>query len=230
MTTKQNGTINPKAVNPQTGKENRMKAKIRRTAAAFAATTLLAAGASAWAATNTATNAAGGGVTLADSGAVTVNSSSLQLVKQVWNGAGTSCLASQPADATCNSSATSVTVPAGSSVQFMIFVKNTSDVALTDVRFQDVLDTTGTGFTYTAGSIKRTPVDATAPDDTDNATTIHTAANGGTVQTDGVGAPDDYVSYSGGTLTVGAVVGQANQSLGFPAHKSIGIIFTVRKN
>jgi len=230
MTTKHNRNINPTAVQPQTGKENRMKTKIRQTAAALAATILLAAGVPTWAATNTATNALGGGVTLADSGAVTVTSSSLQLVKQVWNGAGTTCLASQPADATCNSSATSVTVPAGSSVQFMIFVKNTSDVALTDVRFQDVVDTTGTGFTYTADSIKRTPVDATAPNDTDNATTIHTAANGGTVQTDAVGAPDDYASFVGSTLTVGAVSGQANQSLGFPAHRSIGIVFTASKN
>lgn len=230
MTTKHNRNINPTAVQPQTGKENRMKTKIRQTAAALAATILLAAGVPTWAATNTATNAVGGGVTLADSGAVTVTSSSLQLVKQVWNGAGTTCLASQPADAACNSSATSVTVPAGSSVQFMIFVKNTSDVALTDVRFQDVVDTTGTGFTYTADSIKRTPVDATAPNDTDNATTIHTAANGGTVQTDAVGAPDDYASFVGSTLTVGAVSGQANQSLGFPAHRSIGIVFTASKN
>ena len=230
MTTKHNRNINPTAVQPQTGKENRMKTKIRQTAAALAATILLAAGVPTWAATNTATNALGGGVTLADSGAVTVTSSSLQLVKQVWNGAGTTCLASQPADAACNSSATSVTVPAGSSVQFMIFVKNTSDVALTDVRFQDVVDTTGTGFTYTADSIKRTPVDATAPNDTDNATTIHTAANGGTVQTDAVGAPDDYASFVGSTLTVGAVSGQANQSLGFPAHRSIGIVFTASKN
>jgi uncharacterized repeat protein (TIGR01451 family) len=225
MTTKQNETSQPTAVKPQTRKENRMKTKIRHAAMATVAATLMATGTPAWAATNTATDPGGGGVTLTTSGLVTVNSSSLQLVKQVWNGTGTTCLASQPADATCNSSATSVTVPAG--VQFLIFVKNTSDVALTDVRFQDVLDTSGTGFTYTATSIKRTPNDATAPLDTDTAATIHAAAV--TAQTDAVGAPDDYASYNAGTLTVGAVTGQANMSLGFPAHKSFGVVFSVTK-
>ena len=204
-----------------------MKTRIRRATVALAATTLLAAGAPAWAATNTASDPGGGGVSLTSSGAVTVTSSALQLVKQVWNGTGTTCLASQPADATCSSSATSVTVPAGTSLQFLIFVKNTSDVALTDVRFEDVLDTTASGFTYTAASIKRTPNDATAPLDTDTAATIHTAAV--TAQTDTVDPAVDYASYNGGTLTVGAVTGQVNMSLGFPAHKSFGIVFSVVK-
>ncbi len=207
-----------------------MKTNIRRAAVTLAAVTLVAAGAPAWGATNQATDPGGGGVSLASSGLVTVNSSgsALQLVKQVYDASG-NCLASQPADATCNASATSVSVPVGIGLKFLIFVKNTTDVALTDVRFQDVLDTTATGFTYTAGSIKRTANDGTAPADTATAAQIYTAANGGTAQTDALGAPDDYASFVGSTLTAGAVTGQANVSLGFPAHKSFGVIFTVTK-
>ena len=206
-----------------------MKTKFLKAAAATAAGLLALTALSARGATNSANDPGGGGVTLLSSGTVTVNSSALQLVKQVWNGAGTLCLASQPADATCSGSAVSVTVPAGTGLQFLIFVKNTSDVALSDVRFQDLLDTTASGFSYTAGSIKRTAHDASAPLDTDTATVIHTAASGGTAQTDALGAPDDLASYVGSTLTVGAVSTQANQSLGFPAHKSFGVIFNVTK-
>lgn len=180
------------------------------------------------AATNTATNAVGGGVTLTDSGAVTVTSTNLLLVKQVYDNTG-NCLASSPSDASCNGGATSVAVAAGTTLKFLIFVKNTSDVALSDVRFTDVLDTSATGFTYTAGSIKRSPNDGTAPADTTTAGNIFTLANGGTVQTDVLGGPDDFASYVGSTLAVGAVTGQASQSLGFPAHKSFGIVFTVIK-
>jgi len=209
-------------------KEQNMKKKFQQTVAAAAAGFMVLTGTAAWAATNTATDPGGGGVLLTASGAVTVNSSSLQLIKQVYDASG-NCLASQPADATCNSSATSVTVPAGSSLKFLIFVKNTSDVALSDVRFQDILDTSATGFTYAAGTIKRTANDGTAPADTATTAQIYTAANTGTAQTDAVGAPDDYASYNAGTLTVGAVTGQANLSLAFQAHKSFAVIFNATK-
>ena len=108
-----------------------------------------------YAAVNQATDPGGGGVGLTSSGSVTVNSATLQLVKQVWDSAGSNCLASIPADATCNSSATSITVPAGTALKFLIYVKNTTDVSLSDVRVQDLLDDSATGFTYTASSIKR---------------------------------------------------------------------------
>jgi len=210
-------------------KEQNMKKRLQQAFVVTAAGMMVLAGTSAWAATNTATDPGGGGVSLLSSGAVTVNSSALQLVKQVWNGAGTLCLASQPADPACNASATTVTVPAGTGLQFLIYAKNTSDVALTDVRFQDALDISATGFTYAAGTIKRTANDGTAPADTDTAALIHTAAAAGTLQTDALGAPDDFASYVAGNLTVGAVTGQANQILGFPAHKSFGVVFNVTK-
>lgn len=229
MTTRKYGIGQQEAGNRQIRREGTMKTNMRQMAAALAVT-LVAAGAPAWGATNTATDPGGGGITLTSSGAVTVNAtaSALQLVKQVYDTSG-NCLASQPADATCNSSATSITVPVGMSLKFLVFVKNTSDIALTDIRFQDVLDTSATGFTYVAASIKRTANDGTAPADTATAAQIYTAANGGTAQTDALGAPDDLASFVGSTLTVGAVTGQANQSLGFPAHKSFGVIFTVTK-
>lgn len=206
-----------------------MRTRLRQAVLTAAGLLALAGtGTPAQAATNTAVDPGGGGVSLSASGAVTVNSSALQLVKQVYDASG-NCLASQPADATCNASATSVTVPAGTSLKFLIFVKNPTDLALTDVRFEDILDTTATGFTYAAGTIKRTANDGTAPLATATAAQIYTAANTGTAQTDAVGAPDDYASYNAGTLTVGAVAGQANSALGFPANKSFGIIFNVTK-
>src|SRR5712691_8321297 len=128
------------------------------------------------AAVNQATDPGGGGVSLTNSGNVTVTSATLQLVKQVWDSAGSNCLASIPADATCNSSATSITVPTGTTLKFLIYVKNTSDVSLSDVRIQDLLDDTATGFTYTASSVKRTPNDVTGPADTASNATILAAA------------------------------------------------------
>ncbi len=177
-----------------------------------------------FAATNQSTDPGGGGVSLTASGNVTVNSATFQLVKQVYDSGGT-CLASSPADANCNTSATSVTVPSGTSLKFMIFVRNSSDLALSDVRFQDVLDTSGTGFTYSAGTIKY------SDSQTDAATiaNIYTATNGGTAQTDALGAPDDFASYVAGTFTVGAVTGQANTAVSVAARKTFAIIFTASK-
>lgn len=187
------------------------------------------------AAVNQVTDPGGGGVSLTNSGNVTVTSATLQLVKQVWDSAGSNCLASIPADATCNSSATSITVPAGTALKFLIYVKNTTDVSLSDVRVQDLLDDSATGFTYTASSIKRAPNDVTGPADTATNGTILAAAT--TAQTDAVGAPDDLASITDSNangkldkLTVGAVTGQANQSLSFLAHKTFAILFTATKN
>ena len=165
-----------------------------------------------YAAVNQATDPGGGGVSLTNSGNVTVNSSTLQLMKQVWDSAGSNCLASIPADATCNSSASSITVPAGTTLKFLIYVKNT-----------------------TASSIRRTPNDGTAPADTATNATILAAAT--TALTDAVGGPDDFASITDSNanvkldkLTVGAVTGQANLSLSFLAHKTFAILLTVTKN
>jgi len=159
----------------------------------------------------------------------------LALVKQIWDSAGANCLASTPADSTCNGSATSVTVPSGTALMMLIYVRNTNSTAVTDVRFQDLLDDSVTGFTYTASSIKQTPNDGTAPPDTASNATILAAAT--IAQTDAVGAPDDSASIADSnangqldTLTVGAVTGQANQSLTFQANKTFAIVFSIAKN
>ncbi len=210
--------------------------KVVTIAAAFLIATV-AGTLSAQAATNEATDPGGGGVTLTDSGTVTVTAAQLVLVKQVWDAAGANCLASIPAQAACNTSATTALVPAGSTVTFLIYVANIADVAVTDVRFQDVVDDTlVTGFAPIAGTMNRTPNDGTAPSDVATAATIIAAATTG--QTDAVGAPDDFASFEddggvGGVLdnlTVGAVVGQVNVSLGFPAHRTFGITFQAVKN
>jgi len=159
----------------------------------------------------------------------------LALVKQIWDSAGVNCLASIPADTTCNGSATSVTVPSGITLMVMIYIRNTNGTAANDVRFQDLLDDSVSGFTYTASSIKQTPNDGTAPADTASNATILAAAT--TAQTDAVGAPDDFASITDSNangqldkLTVGAVTGQANQSLSFQANKTFAVVFQVAKN
>ena len=159
----------------------------------------------------------------------------LDLVKQIWDSAGSNCLASTPADATCNGGATSVSVPSGTTLMMMIYVRNTDGTAATDVRFQDLLDDSASGFTYTASSIKRTPDDGTAPADTASNATILAAAT--IAQTDAAGAPDDFASITDSNangqldkLTMGAVTGQANQSLTFQANKTFAIVFQVTKN
>jgi hypothetical protein len=188
-------------------------------------------GSFAMAATNQATDPGGGGVTLTASGNVTVNSSALQLVKQVWTTAGT-CLASAPADATCNGSATTATVPASTQLKFVIFVKNATSIALTDVRFQDLLDiTAGTGFTYVAGTLKYDVSQL----DTATSAQIYTAVDAGTAETDAVDTgAGHYASVTSAgntaTITIGAVTGQANQTLSVNANRTFALEFQASKN
>jgi hypothetical protein len=180
----------------------------------------------AFSATNQATDPGGGGVLLTASGAVTVNSTALQLVKQVWTAAG-ACLASSPSDATCNGGATSVTVAAGTALKFVIFVKNSTTLALSDVRFQDTLDITATGFNYVTNSIKYNASQL----DTATSAQIYTAVDAGTPETDAVDAgAGNYASVTGGSvLTVGAVVGQVNATLNVAANRTFAIEFQATK-
>ena len=180
-------------------------------------------------ATNSAANVAGGSNTLTASGNVTVTSNALQLVKQVWTTGG-ACLASSPTDAACNGGVTSTTVPTGTTVKFLIFVKNTSDIAITDTRFSDALDVSGTGFTYVAASIRRTQV-ASPPTVVATAATVFGDANGGTgiAQTDAL-TNADFAAFVSPNMTVGGdnTAGQ-NATLAVAAHTSFGVIFQVTK-
>lgn len=179
------------------------------------------------AANNQATDG-GGAITLTASGNVAVNSATMQLVKQVWTTTGT-CLASSPADPLCNTNATTATVPAGTQIKFVIFVKNATDIQLSDVRFQDALDTTATGFTYVANSLR---YDATQLD-TAAASVIYAAVDGalGVSETDAVDAGvGRYASIMGGNnITVGAVVGQVNAALNVNAHRTFALEFQATK-
>jgi hypothetical protein len=187
---------------------------------------LAVSGTTVMAATNQATDPGGGGVTLTASGAVTVNSTALQLVKQVWTTAG-ACLASSPADATCNGGATTVTVAVNTQLKFVIFVKNATIVALTDVRFEDVLDISATGFTYVAGSLK---YDANQLD-TATSAQIYTAVDAGTAETDAVDTTAGrYASITGNSnITVGAVTGQVNATLNVGANRTFALEFQAIK-
>lgn len=188
------------------------------------------------AATNTATNAAGGGVTLTNSGTVTVNAATLGLVKVALDNSGT-CLTTTTSDAgyggTCTNTA-AITVPSGTTLKFLILVRNLTDVQINDVRFQDLIDDTAGaagGFTYTATSMKTT----SNPADTATIATVYTDANGGTAQTDAVDVGGtNYASINTGvspdSLTVGAHATQTNAAVNVPAHKTFAIIFTAVKN
>ena len=179
------------------------------------------------AATNQATDG-GGAITLTASGNVTVNSATMQLVKQVWTTAG-ACLASSPADATCNASATTVTVAAGTQLKFVIFVRNATDLSLSDVRFQDALDVTAAGFTYVANSLKHDMNQL----DTATSAQIYAAVDVGTPDTDAIDiGGTNYASINAGlnNITVGAVVGQVNAALSVNARRTFALEFQATKN
>ncbi len=204
------------------------------TAVAIGLFTLLMGAATVWSATNSATNVGGGSHTLTASGNVTVTSTTLQLVKQVWvsvSGSWT-CKASAPADASCNSSATTVNVPAGTVVKFLMFVKNSTDITLSDIRFEDLVDEAA--FTYVATSMKRTQTGGSEPLSTDTAAVIFANADAGTALTDAQANADegamDTTTTPNDTLTIGGsgAVGQ-NKTLSVTNGKSFGVVFQVTK-
>lgn len=211
-----------------------------------------------YAATNSANNVAGGSHTLTNSGNVTVNAAGLKLVKQVWvNVSGTwTCMAStvtadqapEPDDRCNGSGPGSVTVPSGSTVKFLIYVRNRSDINFTDLRFQDILDVSAGvsgGFTYStpADQIKRSATGGSEPLDTDTPLAIFTNVDGATcpgAQCMTNAADGDIASYAAGIaanqdrITVGNTTGltpaQANGTLALNAHKTFAILFQATKN
>ncbi len=184
------------------------------------------------AAVNQATDPGGGGVSLSNSGNVTVNSATLQLVKQVYDTAN-NCLASIPADVNCNTSAVSVTVPAGTTLNFLIFVRNTTGASASNVRIQDAMDETATGFNFIDSSLKWNN-NVTASGAT--LATIFSDSNT-VVLTDTVVGPDDIASAvdTGASpagkdnITIGTVAGQVNTTLNIPATTTFGFRFQATK-
>ena len=118
------------------------------------------------------------------------------------------------------------TLPAGTMVDFMIYVNNTASVAVTDTSIQDVLDPL---FVYQAGSIR---VDNSVGDCAAVACTpaeeaaIYASAIAVAASTDAVDAPD-VASFAGVTVDVGdenVLNGQQDAA----ANSVLAVVFTVQ--
>lgn len=167
------------------------------------------------AATNTATDAGGGDITLLPSGPVTVTSVQPLLVKEARDLTG----AIIP-----NGS----NVSSGQTIYFVIYIDNTTSVSASNFRITDLINEAE--FTY-------------IPDSMELATVV-TGSSGAAIWgglwtslSDIVGVPDDVASItdSGGPagldkVTIGAVPGQANQILTVPALSLRAIRFRVTVN
>ena len=116
------------------------------------------------------------------------------------------------------------TVPAGTSVDFMIYINNESSVAISDVSIQDVLDA---AFTYQAGSIRidNTVADCAATCDAAEEAAVYAAAEDNTPLTDA--AADDTASFAALTVDAGNSVVGANAQLDVAANTVLALVFTV---
>jgi uncharacterized repeat protein (TIGR01451 family) len=143
----------------------------------------------------------------------------LAIVKQAWIENGSAPLSSP------------LTAPAGSTIVFLISVRNTTAITVTDVRINDSLDETA--FQFVPGSLVRT-VAAAPPADTatDLAVFTATAPGTGTNLSDSVDGDAASALNTGGLpdadrITVGAVAGQANGSLTIAGHTTFAVRFRV---
>ncbi len=116
------------------------------------------------------------------------------------------------------------TVPAGTSVDFMIYINNESSVPISDVSIRDVLDA---AFTYQAGSIRidNTVVDCAATCDAAEEAAIYAAAEDNTPLTDA--AADDTASFAALTVDAGNSVVLTNAQLDVAANTVLALVFTV---
>ncbi len=127
---------------------------------------------------------------------------------------------------------TTLTAPVGSTIAFLIYVKNNTAGPVTDLRINDALNETA--FQYVAGSMVRTSA-ATPPSDsaTDLAIFNAAAAGTGTNVSDAVDADVASAQNTGGLadidrITIGAVAGQANAVLSLGGRSTFGLRFNVR--
>lgn len=144
---------------------------------------------------------------------------SLAIVKQAWLVNGSAPLASP------------FTAPVGSTVVFLIYVRNTSALDATDVRISDLLDESA--FEYLAGSLVRT-LAAAPPADTATDLEIFsaTAPAIGTnlsdaVDGDAASALDTNANTFVDRMTVGAAAGQANGAVDIASHTVFAVRFAV---
>ena len=157
------------------------------------------------AADNQATGDLGGDpANLDDSNVVTINATTLALVKAAFLPDSTQL-------------ANNTTVPRGTLVQFLIYVDNSADVDAQNLNVEDVL---AAGFAYQAGTLKVDASQATGA--TVNA--IYLAVVGTTPITDEVG-PADVAGITGTTISAGSSAG--NAQLDVPADTVWAMLFTV---
>lgn len=133
--------------------------------------------------------------------AITLSGTTLGLVKQTRDAGGT--VLPNGSD-----------VAAAQTIYFVLYVDNTTSFPAADLRITDLIDETQ--FTYVASSLEQTSVPTGSND-------AAIWAGTWTALTDGVGGPDDDASATdtGGPagldrVTVGAVTGQANNSVSVP--------------
>ncbi len=142
------------------------------------------------------------------------------VTKQVWEENGSAPLASP------------VSAPVGSTLVFLVYVKNPTATTVTDIRINDNLDEAG--FAYVAGSLRRTN-NLTPPSNTASDLAIFTATGNVSSQglLDGVDADVASAMDTGGPagpdrITVGAATGQANAPLDIAANSTFALRFKVR--
>ena len=169
--------------------------------------------------TNTGTgDIAGVAGDLVDSNIFTLTASTPTLVKTAFLAGGGAALT------------TGDSVPAGTSVDFMIYLNNEASIDINDVTIQDAL----TGFTYTAGTIRvfnGTPsgacLDPTACTQAEEIV-IYDAVRGTAVLLDGVAA-GDVASFVGTQVDIGDEV-QANAQQDVAANTILAVVFTATLN
>ena len=195
-----------------------MKRQFGKTLQHIAALTLgvfLTLGHVAQAANNQGTgDVAGAGADLTDSNVFILSStgSGLVLVKTAFlTSSGTQLTSSD-------------TVPAGTSVDFMIYINNESSVAISDVSIRDVLDA---AFTYQAGTIKidNSVADCAATCDAAEEQAVYAAAILTAALTDGAG--DDAASFAALTVDAGNSVVGTNAQLDVAGNTVLALVFTV---
>ncbi len=169
----------------------------------------------AFGATNEAIDPGGGGVTLAASGPLTVNSVQLALVKQARDLSGTVLPDSS-------------NVTSGQVIYFVLYVDNTTAYQAGDLRMTDLINEAE--FTYIPNSMATTMVPSGSGD-------AAIWAGAWTPITDNVGGPDDMgsITDSGGPagldrLTSGAEAFQMNQTINIPGNSLLALRFQVIVN
>ena len=193
----------------------RQNRKIRQRIAALALGVVLTLSSVAQAADNQGTgDIAGVGANLTDSNLFALLSSpKLALVKKAF------------VTSTGVALTTGASLPAGTEVDFMIYINNESDILVGNVSMQDILNAL---FLYKAGTIRidnATNECAATACDVAEEKAIYDAAILTAVLTDGVGA--DSASIAGVTIDVGDSVIAGNTQQDAAANKVLALVFTV---